>query len=149
MIELLIVIALIGILSGVLLTVINPDSQKAIAKDGVRSGTLSSLANTLNVYYASEGVLLTDTNGNGNVLDDNTTTLGKYLNSWPHDNDLSGIDDYYYVLDTPNNDFCVSVKMGTKDAYFKFTNAGSKVHKDCTSGCSVTKVIGVACIPLD
>ncbi len=55
LIELLLVISIIGVLSGVLVSVINPTNQKNIAQDGVAKSNLEKLATSVETYYAAEG----------------------------------------------------------------------------------------------
>lgn len=53
LVELLIVIAVLGVLAAVLLVVINPIEQLARGRDSGRKGTVSQLGNAVQAYYTS------------------------------------------------------------------------------------------------
>ncbi len=78
LIELLIVVSIMGILAGVVLSVINPMRQRAIASDAVTSSTLNKLAEGVEAYYSAESRYPTALN-----LDSSTPegrVLQKYIN---------------------------------------------------------------------
>jgi|GEM_PF-1550336 prepilin-type N-terminal cleavage/methylation domain-containing protein len=55
LVELLVVISIIAVLSGIALGVINPTRQKAIATDTVTRSNMLKMAEGINAYYASKG----------------------------------------------------------------------------------------------
>jgi len=55
LVELLIVVAIIGILSGVLLTVLNPGRFQKRARDTRRKGDLGAIQTAVEMYYSEEG----------------------------------------------------------------------------------------------
>jgi len=55
LVELLIVIAIIGILAGGVMFVLNPSAQMAKARDAIRKSDLRQISTALEVYYASHG----------------------------------------------------------------------------------------------
>ena len=57
LVELLIVIVIIGILAGVLITLIDPVAQQNKSKDAVLKSSISKVAFSINSYKASEGTL--------------------------------------------------------------------------------------------
>lgn len=56
LVELIIVIAIIGVLAGVLVTVINPNTQLKKSRDTGRKTALKTLQNALEQYYTDNGV---------------------------------------------------------------------------------------------
>ena len=98
LIELLLVITIIGILSGITVAVINPTRQKNTALDGVKVSNLQNVAAAIEAYYAGEGTY--PTNNSGVPAG---TMLSTYLTSWP------GSEYRYYTMREGNIDFfCVS-----------------------------------------
>jgi len=63
LIELLLVITIIGILSGITVAVINPTRQKNTALDGVKVSNLQNVAAAIEAYYAGEGIYPTNNSG--------------------------------------------------------------------------------------
>ena len=61
LIELLIVIGLIGILSGLIIAVIDPEKQRARARDGIRQKDLGIISTALEQYYADNNSYPTST----------------------------------------------------------------------------------------
>lgn len=111
LIELLIVISIIGILSGVVLTVINVPKWQARSRDAVRLEELSVLSGALERYYA-------DTNAYPNAgayvgVDDSSGVV--YNNLVPDYIKSIGKDpknfSYMYVSYGNLQDFCLCAKM--------------------------------------
>ena len=71
LIELLIVIGLIGILSGLIIAVIDPEKQRARARDGIRQKDLGIISTALEQYYADNNSYPTSTDiaGLGTTLE--------------------------------------------------------------------------------
>lgn len=138
LIELLIVIAIVGILAGLVISIINPTLQRNKAEDGVRIANIGKTVNAINAYYAREGIVPQDINGNGNPLDD-ANGLTSFVNAWP----TTGA----YEYTSYNNDsvFCLSVMSQERPGtYLKFISGqlGSNpaqcigiVVKNCPESC--------------
>ena len=131
LIELLLSVSVLAILSGVVISVISPARQKAVADDAVRQTTLNKLVQGLEAYNASEGAYPTDTSD---------PTLTTYIASWP--------DPAIYTYGVPDGIMCVSAPMAaTSGKYFKYVSqydasktggvqaCGSKILKNCGSKC--------------
>jgi len=55
LVELLIVVALISILSGIGLSLLNPVRQRQIAEDGVKRANITKMVDTIEAYFSGEG----------------------------------------------------------------------------------------------
>ncbi len=133
LIELLIVVTIIGIMSGVLLVVIDPQKQRARAQDGVRVGNISKLVQSVEAYRAGEGVY-------PDAQTKLTATDTKYVQNWPSD-----ASSYVYFPNNPGTptDYCLSVPMATAtNRYIRYQSTGTgsmgsgKIHVNCSSACS-------------
>jgi len=82
-IELMIVISIIGILSGLILTVIDPEKQRARARDGVRQKDLGIIATALEQYYADNNSY--PTTSSIATLESTYLENSNYLQIFPHD----------------------------------------------------------------
>ncbi len=151
-IEILIVIVIIGILAGIIISVIDTGVQRAKASDAARTGNLRKLIEGITSYQIVEGSFPVDSDVNGSPLDAgdaDADRLSTYLQQWPTDST------YYYSeqngIAFPGTQFaCISVPMAkTEDAlFYKFvtpnvpsdTNAqlrcGSKIVENCQSSCA-------------
>ena len=97
LIELLIVISVIGILTGVLISILNPSLFQGRAFDARRSAVLSDIGTAAESYYAEIGSYPTS-----------TSLLTPYLknSSWPVDVPRTG-NTYVLGSDTSSVKFCV------------------------------------------
>ncbi|GIW69673.1 MAG: hypothetical protein KatS3mg101_0420 [Patescibacteria group bacterium] len=108
------VVALVGILSGILIGIVNPRRQNEIAQDGVRISNLQRLYNAIEAYNAGEGSYPANNNG----APQSTTLLSKYLSNWP-----GSPYTYYTVTEGSINFVCLSVqKASDTTRYFKIIN---------------------------
>jgi prepilin-type N-terminal cleavage/methylation domain-containing protein len=121
LIELLVVVVLIGILSGVLLGIINIGGIRAKTRDAQRAGDLKKIQTALELYFADNRSYI-DSSGWKAVSASLVTplqTTGKYINKMPSDPVKAGTaadscsaaatdHDYWYV--------------GTAGAYILATN---------------------------
>lgn len=84
LVELLLVITLISILSGVLISTINFANQRKNAEDAIRRETIYKIVESLETYRLGErGLYPTDPNSDGNPSDD--PMLATYFkNGWPN-----------------------------------------------------------------
>ncbi len=98
LIELLIVISIIGILAGVVLTVLNPNHFRGKARDSVRKEDLAVIQGALERYYA-------DNNAYPDDLSSLETTYIRTLPTDPKDGD-----DYFYNKESGGQAYCLCVK---------------------------------------
>ena len=90
LVELLVVVAVIGILSAALMTVINPIQQQKKARDSVRRGDLAKISSALEQYYADHNSYPTASSGSIPESD-----LSGYLKTIPTETNS----DYRYCYD--------------------------------------------------
>ena len=128
LIELLIVVSIIGILSGIVVMILNPTVQRNRAKDGVRIANMAKLAQAIEAYNASEG----------SYAPDKATLTSSFVQTWPVDSGLSGNNVYLYN-GASCSEACLSVQMGTSTNYFKYVT-GYSIILGCGSGGSSDKV---------
>ncbi len=147
LIELLLVVSIIGVLSGVLVSIINVPRQQAIADDSVRIGNIRNVLGGLNIHRATEGTWPDDANNNGNPVDD-STALSNYMTSWPQTAP-------YFYASNDDDLGCVSVPMATDPArFFKYFNSGGscagEILRDCSNACATGSLSDQAgCVLLD
>jgi len=130
LIELLLVVAIIGILAGVLTTIINPERSRKTAQEGVQQSNINKLAQGLEAYCIAENRCPApdpevDT---GNPKNETINpVINTYIMNWPTDSD------YYY--DKVDDDFAVWVKTATStegnEQYFKYYSGWGQM-KTCT-----------------
>lgn len=133
LIELLIVVTLIGILSGIVIAVINPTVLANRAKDGVRAGNIAKIAQSFEAYNAAEG----------SYPADQTTlqTTSQYIKAWPSDATYT----YAYISEGGGafTTACVSVAMATAPTtYFKYITDYNATYTTGGSGLTASDVIG-------
>ncbi len=103
LIELLIVIAIIGILAGVVLTVLNPAHFRAKARDSVRREDLAVIQGALERYYA-------DTN----AYPSSTATLSPtYVKVLPTDPNTGS--NYIYNLENSGQGYCLCADLESEN----------------------------------
>lgn len=111
LIELLIVVSVLGILGGVLTTVINPKVQRAKAQDSVYATNIQKLAEGIEAYYITgNGVAYPAEDPSGslsNVIADPNNNLSKYIATWPTDAA------YEYRVSSDSTNACLSVPMAS------------------------------------
>jgi general secretion pathway protein G len=99
LIEILIVVVIIGILAGVLLSVINPEALYGRARDSRRQSDLKTLQTGLENYYSEKRMYPTAatwiTAGSGSSLYTALTSETSSLNNYPFD-PVSGKNYYYW-----------------------------------------------------
>ena len=131
LVELLIVITLVGVLSGVALAVIKPAHFRNRAEDSVRKSNLEKVAQGIEAYYVAEGGYPADRAPPAGVPDDISTYL-----IWPTD----AI--YTYVPVADPGQFCVYVPLASSVAgdvkYYKYYSGWHEI-KECVgiSACDV------------
>ncbi len=146
LIELLLVIVIIAVLSGVLVNVIDVNKQRATANDAVRVSTMEKLVQALETFVVSNGRTPVDTNSDFNPIssgDADVAELGRFITAWPTTN-VAG-QNYTYFRSSATA-YCLGVQMssGSTTSYYKYIEPNSvsnaackgKILKGCTNQCT-------------
>lgn len=140
LVELLVVISVISVLSGVVISVIDVNRQRNVANDAVAISNMTKLTEGLESFYASNGRPPGDSDTDRNPLTGthaDQPEIARFISTWP-----TGFT--YY---TSGANYCVSIPMPSNTTtvrYFKFSNPDNvssatckgKVMKNCTNACS-------------
>ena len=123
LIEMMIVVVVISILSGITVSVLNQGKQRDRAKDSVSLANLEKIVSAIESYFYSEGSYpLIETSDNGNPLNnDSNIVLDQYIQTWPE-----GI---IYIYDSSSSQFAVYVKKNADDNYYKFSSASDAIQE--------------------
>jgi len=135
-IELMIVVSLISLLSGIVLSVVNSGKQQKRAQDATNLSSLTKLASAIESYYYGEGQYpaKSTSDPNGNPLNNSAnTSLNQYIKTWPGTT-------FYYITDgsSPPSKFDVYVQKLVDGRYYKYRSSQAAVC-DC-SATSVTTI---------
>jgi len=122
--ELLVVIATIGVLAGVMTTVINSDRQQEYAEDAVIRQDLSLVVDVIETYYISERSY-PDQGGpiQNPEWGSDSSTLYYYLKDWPAGM-VYNMDDTY---------FSIHVQKATSTDYFKYCSDWKEIRECAAS----------------
>ncbi len=127
LIELLVVITLIGVLAGILVSVINAPVQRARAQDGVKQNTMSSLVTALETHAAMEGSYPED------------PTTSNYVKNWPtSDYNYARLVDGTFVLWVEKSEYAGQC--------YKYHSSWGYIHS-CTLSCA-NNADKTGCTPL-
>jgi len=126
LIELLLVITLIGILSGVLVSIINPQRQRDIAADGVTRANLTKTCAAIEAYYEGENEVYPEesTEADKNPLHATASTSSVaafYLNEW-----LPG---FIYTRNVAGSQYAIHVQQVGTTNYFKCNSTWKNVRE--------------------
>lgn len=124
LIELLIVVVIIGILSGVILVVLNPARFNAKARDGQRIRDIEMISQALSQSYADNNVYPGTLNTTVNPTA--VTGLTSYINPVPTD-PLTGNPAYCYNPSGQNYSLCACLETMSQDL-----NGATKCHTNAT-----------------
>lgn len=123
LIELMLVVSVIGILSGISISLINRSQQQNRARDAVNLASLTKVVSAIESYYYGEGTypIITGatTPGNPFTVPSANTSLDVYLKTWP--------EGFVYLYDAPSNSFAVYVKRNADANYYKFRTTNEAV----------------------
>ncbi len=134
LIELLLVVGLIGVLAGVMTSVINITQTKDRARDGVRMADLEKLIQGIEAFYTVESKYPAQGNYNnplGTGAAD-ATALGTYLKNWPGYIQTGGPIPagseiyYYYFIDTDN--FALGIKKSGTSQFYKYHSTWTSIR---------------------
>jgi len=127
LIEMLIVIALIGILAAVLIGIINPGARQKAARDAIRKQHIVSIGQAAEAYYAE----------NGNYPSQAQLTGGNnpYVRVWPTGDPGTGPNTYAVTTEASAASFCVQVGQEVyEDRFIRYNSSSGKVEEN-TAGC--------------
>lgn len=140
LIELLLVIAVIGVLSGVVLNVIDIDKTKGKARDGVRISSMGKLVQALEAYCITEEECPANA----------AASMPTYVKEWPQ---AVGGNNYVYGRLTPTDTFAVYVNAdremfaGGINCY-KYTTDDGKIkicpNSRCATNANMTDCTEIA-----
>ncbi len=142
LVELLIVVAIIGILAGVVLIAINPGETLRKSRDATRLSDLDSVARALNLALAEETVTLVATSGGSSSLSGATPTavngngwvdadpvgtsagLGQYLSALPLAPNHSAATPEAYIFYSDGVNYELNAVLEATDNEVKMVNDG-------------------------
>jgi prepilin-type N-terminal cleavage/methylation domain-containing protein len=131
LIELLIVISIIGILAGVVIGVIDPQRQRAIATDAVTQSTMNKFIEGIESYYSANGVYPSAA--------DMTAGTVSFINEELKPEELvytvSGALDIFYLC---------NVTMENPEVYFVYDSTVSQIFR-CGTGQTVVNCAPYGC----
>ena len=124
LIELVIVIAVIGAMSGALINVLNGQRQREYAQDGVLRNSLDLTVKAVETYYTSERSYPDQGGANQNpTLGADSSILAFYLEIWP-----DGL-----VYNSDGDDFSLHVRKATDTNFFKYNSTWKQI-RECADG---------------
>jgi len=135
LVELLVVVSLVGILAGVLISIINPVKQRKIAEDGVKMANLQKYALGIEAYGNASSSYPDRIEFDAvSKAPTYPTDLADFVSRVPKDEPLGATYSYFYTTATGN--FAVVVyKSENTDHCFKYRSAWGKI-KTCTDATS-------------
>jgi prepilin-type N-terminal cleavage/methylation domain-containing protein len=143
LVELLVVVSIIGILSGVLLTVVKPARQQQIAQDGVRRSNIEKLAQALEAYCAAEG----NCPSRNDSADAASVARTVYIKVWPTDATYTYDNNGANAGATNSTAFEVWVPTATNTArYLRYNSVWAKIQ-ECANGGGVINWTAPVCTP--
>lgn len=135
LVELLIVISLIGILTGVTLSIINPKKQRNVAEDGVRQSNLEKYALGIEAYANANGSYPESVVVDANNIPTNPLDLATFISKVPN-GEPTATAVYTYVGVTGGASFGVSVpKASVATSCFKYYSGWGKIKECNGSNC--------------
>jgi len=116
LIELLLVVSILGILAGVMTSVINPNVQRNKAQDAIKRSNIEKLAQSIEAYCAGEGVCPS--------VNTDTVLRNTYVKQWPAD--------ISYYWGNSYRDFEINVALSSNSSKFYRYNSVWGSIKECT-----------------
>lgn len=130
LIELLIVVLLIGILSGILLLVLDVPGLRNKTGDGVRIANMNKLILALRAYYVGEGI------GYPENPKTNATFLDLYITAWPDNSPNAGNVYTYQRIDGDNFVLYTPTATGNCYKYHSTWGGASARVRQCVGACT-------------
>ena len=129
LIELVIVIGILGILMGVVISVLNPALYQKKARDAVRKSHIVDISKAANAYFTEVGSWPNQTGLTSGAI--------PYIKSWPGGDPVKAPNTY--VIDCSGaSRFCVDVGQEVYDGMFiRWDSEQGKIEEN-TAGCSCT-----------
>ena len=129
LVELLVVVSLIGILAGVMISIINPVKQRKIAEDGVKMANLQKLALGIEAYgNANSAYPTVPISLNTSNVPTNPADLVNFVSRFPNGEPVGAT---YSYFSTASDNFAVVVTKSEDTSYcFKYRAAWGKI-KTC------------------
>jgi len=128
LVELLVVISLIGILAGVMISILNPVKQRKIAEDGVKMANLQKYALGIEAYGNANSSYPTSITLNTDYVPTDPTDLVNFVSRVPNGEPAGAT---YSYFSTASDNFAVVVTKSEDTAYcFKYRATWGKI-KTC------------------
>lgn len=147
LVELLVVISLIGILAGVMISILNPVKQRRVAEDGVKQSNLQKLALGIEAYANANSKYPTNaemTPGGSNIP--TSTEVAIFISKIPNGEPTAGTTYTYegeaIIAPATPSYFGVSVpKSSDTTKCFKYHSSWGKIQ-DCSAsaGCAANSI---------
>ncbi len=127
LIELVIVIGILGILMGVVISVLNPALYQKKARDAVRKSHIWEIAKAANAYYTEIGSWPNQSSVTGGTT--------PYIKSWPNSDPVKA-PNTYVIRSSGDTRFCVDVGQEVYDTKFiRWDSEQGKIEEN-TGGCT-------------
>lgn len=143
LVELLIVVFVIGALSAVLVSIINPSATQGRARDGVRLNNIKNISEGIEAYRQIEGSYPV----NSAPANPNSTLMKTYIKKWPNalaDDGAIDEDNYTYHYNKVGKGFVMYTKNSLGGCY-KYQSDWAKVSTCPVSECSAAMSLASAC----
>ena len=131
LVELLIVISIVAILASVLLSVVNPERQRNIAKDSVNKATMYKIAESVESYR-----IITNSTTYPPMLFNNNLPAFQLLSISAGDLPAN----LNYLKNSDNTNFCICIPgLVNKNIYFWYKSSTKKIEElttACTTACN-------------
>lgn len=144
LVELLVVVSLVGILAGILISIINPVKQRKIAEDGVKLANLQKYALGIEAYGNANGAYPTTVDLDVDNVPINPPDLVNFIARVPNGEPAGAVYSYY---SNGSDNFAVVVTKSEDTAYcFKYRVAWGKIKTcpvltSCSDEASVTNCL--------
>lgn len=136
LIELIIVVLLIGVLSGVLISAINSDQLKKRTEDSTKKANLEKIVSAMEVFRYAEGRI---SNSNDNHQPSDPLLLSTYMQGWP--SEPSGAQYFYKPVNITQGLYCIYVGLSSNpERHFKYYSSWSDIRE-----CAGRADSGTAC----
>lgn len=130
LIELLLVVSIVGVLSGLVLTVINPKKQAARAADSVSRNNLEKMVQAVEAYCEAEGVCPTATGALPDFTNPASTFRSVYVKIFPEDDVSTSWDERInYGVSGTSFSLCVQKPSDYATKQFKYDSVSGSIRE--------------------